>query len=147
LEQVVERVSYSSLLKACFIVFLPQVVLTFFAPSELVMKYRLVIVAVNLIVSGALGWRLYKHFYHLVFRYDDDKFSLRKGTVEERSYSWADFEKLSIASSDYGEFVIRLYARDGGKMDIPVEKLKIDPFKLRPEINRLLARASQASMR
>ena len=54
---------------------------------------------------------------------------------------------MSIASSDYGEFVIRLYTRDGGKMDIPVEKLKLDPFTLRPEVNRLLARASQASMR
>lgn len=110
-------------------------------------QYRFLLVAVNLIVSGALGWRLYKHFYHLVFTYDDDKFSLRKGTVEERSYGWGDFEKLSIATSDYGEFMIRLYARDGGKLDIPVEKLKLDPFKLRSEINRLLARASQASMR
>jgi len=106
------------------------------------MQYRFLIVAANLIVSGALGWRLYKHFYHLVFTYDDDKFSIRKGTVEVRSYSWADFEKLSIATSDYGEFVIRLYARNGGKMDIPVGKLKLDPFKFRPEFNRLLARAS-----
>jgi hypothetical protein len=147
LEKVVQRVSYVELLKACFIVFLPQLALTFFAPSEFVIQYRFLIVAVNLILSGALGWKLYKHFFHLVFTYDDYKFSLRKGTVEERSYSWADFEKLSIASSDYGEFAIRLYARDGGKLDIPVEKLKLDPFALRPEINRLLASASQASMR
>jgi hypothetical protein len=147
LAQIVQRVSYTGLLKACFIVFLPQLVVIFFAPSEFVVKYRLVIVTVNLIVSGSLGWKLYKHFFHLVFTYDDDKFSLRKGVVEDRSYSWADFEKLSIASLDYGEFVIRLYGRDGGKMDIPVQKLRLDPFKLRPEISRLLERGSQASMR
>ena len=91
-------------------------------------------------MSAALGWKLYKHYYHLVFSYDDEKFVLRKGVVEERSYEWADFEKLSLATSDYGEFSIRLYAKDAGSVDIPVQKLKLDPFKFRPEVMRILER-------
>jgi hypothetical protein len=148
LEQVVQRVGYTSLLKACFIAFAPQLAVLFFAPSEFVLQYRFLIVAVNVVVSGSLGWVLYKRYFHLVFTYDDEKFSIRKGTVEERSYNWADFEKLTIATSDYGEFALRLYAKDGGKVDIPVEKFRIDPFHFRPKVKRLLeSSASQASMR
>ena len=143
-----QTVTYSAFLKACFVVFLPQVALTFFVPSEFLIRYRFFIVAANLVVSGALGWKVYKHYYHLVFSYDNQKFSIRKGVVEERNYNWADFEKLSLATSDYGVFMIRLYGKDGGTVDIPVEKLKLNPFQFRPEVMRLLeSSSSQASIR
>ena len=140
--------SYAAFLKACFLVFLPQLALMFFAPTEFVIQYRFPILAINLVVSAFLGWKLYRRYYHLVLRYDDEKFSLLKGNVEERTYRWADFEKLSVATSEYGEFMIRLYGRDGQTVNIPVQKLKLDPFKFRPEVLRLLeSSASQASIR
>lgn len=140
--------SYAAFLKASFLVFLPQLTLMFFAPTEFVNQYRFPIVSVNLIVSGYFGWKLYRRYYHLMFRYDDEKFSIRKGNTEERTYHWADFVKLSVATSEYGEFMIRLYGRDGQTINIPVEKLKLDPFKFRPEVLRLLgSSASQASIR
>ncbi len=138
MERVVQRVSYTALLKSCMIVFAPQLIITILAPLQFVTQYRFLILGANIILSGALGWKLYKHSYHMVFFYDDEKFTIREGKAEERSFRWEDFEKVSLARSDYGEFMVRLYDEDDRSVNIPVSKLKLDPFKFRFEVIRLV---------
>jgi len=138
LERVVQRISYTALLKSCMIVFTPQLIITILAPLEFVTQYRFLILATNIILSGSLGWKLYNHSYHMVFSYDDEKFTIRKGKTEQRSFRWEDFEKVSVARSDYGEFMVRLYDGDDQTVDIPVSKLKLDPFNFRFEVIRLV---------
>jgi hypothetical protein len=98
--------------------------------------YRLLMLFINIAISGIFGWRLYKQRYHLVFSYDEKGFTLKQGNREEISHNWSDFSKVSLISSEQGGFSIRLY--DSDFFDLPTSKLKLDPFSFRLEATKLV---------
>jgi hypothetical protein len=116
------------------------VVIVLFA-TAIIMAGQLVGVIVlflNAAISIALGWRLYKVFFHMVFAYDDEGFTLRKGRKEVNNHKWNEFTKVSLFRTESGELSVRLY-QDSEYFDLPASKLKLDPFTFRQEVTKLVS--------
>jgi hypothetical protein len=96
------------------------------------------VLAVNLAVALVLGWYLYKQWYHIEFTYDESGFHLRKGKNLRLSRKWVEFSRVSLARIEYNEFSVRLY-ENGTFVEIPVSKLKLDPFQFRLDVMNLVA--------
>jgi len=78
-------------------------------------------------ISVLLAYIVYMRIQHLELSYDDAGFSLKRGrTVETRK--WKEFHKVLLVRTD-GDFLVRL--QDGESFDLPVSKLKLDPFSFR----------------
>ena len=120
------------------IVFVLQAVVVLFAPFVAEMLVRFSILVVNIIISVLLGWRLYKALYHIVFTYDDEGFTLKKGRKEVDSHKWNEFSKVSLFRTESGELSIRLY-QDSEYFDLPASKLKLNPFTFRQEVTKLVS--------
>ena len=121
------------LFKSFVIMFMIQAVIVFFTPLGLTAAIWYQILAVNLIVGGVLGWFLYKQWYHIEFSYDEYGFQSRKGKTPSVNAKWSEFYRVSLARNEYGEFSVRLY-RNGDWLEIPVSKLKINPFHFRLQV-------------
>jgi hypothetical protein len=129
-----------NLFKSIMIIFMLQAVVVLFAPFFPEQIVRFSVLVVNVIISVLLGWRLYKSLYHLVFTYDNESFTLRKGRKEVNSYKWNEFSKVSLFRTESGELSVRLY-RDSEYLDLPASKLKLDPFAFRQEATKLVSLA------
>lgn len=139
--RTVDRIQRWALVKACIIVFLPQALILFVLPQEILYELRFYVLAVNVFVSVTLGWRLYKHRDHMVLTFDSKRFTLRKGSKETFAHDWSEFQKVSLARTEHGEFSVRLYKGKDDFFAIPVSKLKLDPFAYRFEAMQLVASA------
>lgn len=118
------------LFKSFVLMFMIQAVIVLFMPMEVIAGIWYQILAVNLVVGIVLGWYLYKQWYHIQFAYDDDGFQLRKGKNPSIDHHWNEFSRVSLARNEYNEFMVRLY-RNGDRVEIPVSKLKLNPFEFR----------------
>lgn len=132
------------LFKSFVILFLIQAVIVLLTPMGLTAPIWYQILAVNLVVAVILGWYLYKQWYHTNFSYDSVGFRLGKGKSAPISHKWSDFSQVSLARNEYGEFNVRLY-RNGQMFEIPVSKLKMDPFEFRLHVMNLVAEAASPS--
>lgn len=126
-------IQYLDLFKSCIIVFAIQALIVILSPWGIVATFRWHILTLNFIVSLIIGWHLYKRFYHPVFSYNDEGFTLKRGRSWEASYKWSDFSNISLIRSERGEFSIRLY-RGEDFFNLPVSRLKLDPFQFRSEL-------------
>jgi hypothetical protein len=115
------------------IMFIIQAVLVLFAPITLTAPIWYQILALNLIVSGVLGWFLYKQRYHTEFLYDENGFRLKKGSSPSLDHKWNEFHQVSLARDEYGSFRVRLHGSEE-PFEIPVSKLKLDPFQFRLDV-------------
>lgn len=129
------------LFKSFVIMFMIQAVIVLFTPMQLTAPIWYQILAVNFIVASVLGWYLYKQWYHIDFSYDDVGFRSKKGKSQSISHKWNEFSRVSLARNEYGEFNVRLY-ENGGFVEIPVSKLKIDPFEFRIRAMNLVLKAT-----
>ena len=77
--------------------------------------------------SVLLACLIYMRTQHLELSYDDTGFSLKRGTTTE-THKWKGFHKVLLVRTD-GDFLVRL--QDGESVDLPVSKLKLDPFSFR----------------
>lgn len=127
-----------SLFKSCAIVFVIQAVIILLSPIPLVDPWRFFVLGLNLAIAVVLGWRLYKYRYHMVFTYDDEGFTLKKGKGEEVKRKWKNFSQVSLFRTEYGELVVRLYFNEEF-LDLPMSKLKLNPFDFRLEAMRLVS--------
>ena len=127
-----------NLFKSVMIIFALQAVVVLIAPFFPEQIVRLSILVVNVIISVLLGWRLYKALYHMIFTYDDEGFTLKKGRKEVNSYKWNEFTKVSLFRTESGELSVRLY-RDSEHFDLPASKLKLNPFTFRHEVTKLVS--------
>ena len=127
-----------NLFKSVMIIFVLQAVVVLFAPFIAEQIVRFSILVVNVIISLVLGWRLYKALYHMVFTYDEEGFTLKKGRKEVDSYKWNEFSKVSLFRTESGELSVRLY-RDSEYFDLPASKLKLNPFTFRHEVTKLVS--------
>jgi hypothetical protein len=127
-----------NLFKSAMIIFVLQAVVVLIAPffPELIVRFSILVL--NVVVSIILGWRLYKALYHMVFTYDDEGFTLKKGRREVNSYKWNDFSKVSLFRTESGEVSVRLY-HDSEYFDLPASKLKLNPFTFRQEATKLVS--------
>jgi hypothetical protein len=104
----------------------------------LVDLWRFFVLGLNSAIAVVLGWRLYKYRYHTVFTYDDESFTLQKGKGEEVKRKWKDFSQVSLFRTEYGELAVRLYINEEF-FDLPMSKLKLNPFDFRLEAMRLVS--------
>lgn len=133
------------LFKSFVAMFMIQAVLVLIMPTGLVAPIWYQLFAVNLIVASVLGWFLYKQWYHIQFSYDDTGFQLKKGKNPPVSHQWNEFSSVSLIRSETNEFKVKLYDDKDG-VEIPVSKLRLDPFKFRFRVVDLVTKpASPAS--
>jgi hypothetical protein len=118
--------------------FLIQAVIVFLMPMALTAPIWYQILAVNMIVGAVLGWYLYKQWYHIEFSYDASGFRLKKGKTPSAERRWNEFSQVSLARNEYGEYVVRLYGNQN-PFEIPVSKLKLDPFQFRHQVLKYVA--------
>jgi hypothetical protein len=133
-----------NLFKSVMIIFMLQAffVIVFFAtviPAQIV---GFLILILNLAIALAIGWHLYKAYYHTVFAYDNESFTLKKGSREVNSFKWHEFSKVSLFRAGSGELSLRLY-RDSEHFDLPASKLKLNPFAFRIEVTNLVSRSKR----
>jgi len=126
------------LFKSFVIMFLIQAVIVMLMPMAITAPIWYQVLAVNLIVGIVLGWYLYRQWYHIEFSYDGDGFLLKKGKSPSIEHRWNEFSRVSLTRNDYGEFMVRLYGNEK-QFEIPVSKLKLDPFRFRFEVMSYLA--------
>lgn len=127
-----------NLFKSFIIVFAIQALVVLLSPISTGDPWRFLIFALGVIITVVLGWRLYKYRYHMVFAYDDKGFILKKGEREEAKHEWHDFSRVSLFRTEYGELAVRLYL-DEEFFDLPVSKLKLNPFDFRREVMKLVS--------
>lgn len=138
MSQVRSPVQYYNLFKSFMLVFAIQAIIVLFIPISLALTLRLLILGLNLVISAVLGWRLYKHMYHMAFTYDSKGFTLKKGKSVESSRRWREFSKVSLVRTEYGDFSVRLY-QNAEFFDLPASKLKLNPFDFRFEVMRFVS--------
>lgn len=132
-----------SLFKSFVIVFMTQAVIVLFTPATLTAQFWYQILALNFLVAIVLGWYLYKYSYHMVLSYDNVGFQLRKGRSPPVTHKWSEFLRVSLVRGDYGEFMVRLHGSQE-RFEIPVSKLKLDPFQFRLQVMNYVAKATSA---
>jgi len=132
------------LFKSFVIMFMIQAVMVMFMPLQLTASIWYQILALNVGVAAVLGWLLYKQWYHVKFSYDDEGLQLRKGKSPSINRKWNEFSKVSLMRNEYGEFKVGLYA-NGDRFEIPVSRLKIEPFRFRLQVMDLVRKATLQS--
>ena len=132
------------LFKSFVIMFMIQAVMVMFMPLQLTASIWYQILALNVGVAAVLGWLLYKQWYHVEFSYDDEGLQLRKGKNPSINRKWNEFSKVSLMRNEYGEFKVGLYA-NGDRFEIPVSRLKIEPFRFRLQVMDLVQKATLQS--
>lgn len=132
------------LFKSFVIMFMIQAVMVMFMPLQLTASIWYQILALNVGVAAVLGWLLYKQWYHVKFSYDDEGLQLRKGKSPSINRKWNEFSKVSLMRNEYGEFKVGLYA-NGDRFEIPVSRLKIEPFRFRLQVMDLVQKATLQS--
>ena len=97
----------------------------------------MLIIALMIALSIPLGWLIYTHFYHCTFSYDEESFALQKGKKEVLEGLWRDFTQVSLVHSEY-ESSIRLYKDENQYVDLPVSKVKLNPFDFRLKVTEFI---------
>jgi len=82
---------------------------------------------VAVVTSVVLAYVVYMRAQHIELSYDDIGFNLKRGKTVE-THKWTEFHKVLLVRTD-GDFLVRL--QDGESIDLPVSKLKLDPFSFR----------------
>ena len=77
--------------------------------------------------SVLLAYIIYMRTQHFELSYDDAGFSLKRGRTVE-THRWKEFHNVLLVRTD-GDFLVRL--QDGESVNLPVSKLKLDPFSFR----------------
>lgn len=101
--------------------------------------FPFILIAVG-IISIPLGWEIYKRLWHCVFTYDEESFEFRKGRSEVIKGKWRDYTKTSLSRSARYEFNIRLYEDEQKYIELPVHKVKLDPFEFRLKVFEFIKR-------
>jgi len=128
---------FSSFFKYFFAIFAAQALVVLIIPYEVVAPIRVQVLVLNVSSSLLLGWALYKRGSHLTLTYDETGFTLKKGKEDATAYRWADFTTVSLARTEHGEFYVKLH-RNEDFFTLPVSKLKLDPFRFRDEVTKLV---------
>jgi len=131
------------LIKSFMMMFVIQAVIVLVTPAQVIAAIWYQVLAVNLVVASVLGYFLYRQWYHIEFSYDDSGFQLKKGKGPSVSHKWNEFSTVTLAREEYAEYRIRLYS-NGDPTEIPVSKLKLDPFKFRLQAIAFVSKADSA---
>lgn len=128
---------FSSFFKSFFAIFAVQALVVLIIPYEVVAPIRVQVLVFNISSSLLLGWALYKRASHLTFTYDETVFTLRRGKEDATTHRWTDFTMVSLARTEHGDFFVKLH-RNEDFFTLPVSKLKLDPFRFRDEVTKLV---------
>lgn len=93
------------------------------------------------IISTPLGWKIYKRFWHCIFTYDEKSFEFRTGRSEIIKGRWRDYPRVSLTRSSRYEFSVRLYEDEEEYVELPVHKVKLDPFEFRLKVFEFIKRS------
>lgn len=85
------------------------------------------------------GIKLYRRRAHIVLEYDENGFTLNKGSSISIEHNWSEFDQVSITVDSYGGKSLRLYYEPGGLyLDLPISKVGGNPFGMRDFVTRRL---------
>ena len=123
----VSRIRFFDIFKL-FVVFLAvQMGATLVMPVAFYYVIRPYFLFFAIATSVLLAYIVYMRIQHFELSYDDAGFSLKRGKTVE-THRWREFHKVLLVRTD-GDFLVRL--QDGESVDLPVSKLKLDPFSFR----------------
>lgn len=147
-KKVISRVQYTKLSHAFSLVLSTILVILLFVPIPMIHlrallyergRLLLVLIAAG-ILSFPAGWWIYKRVWHCTFSYDEKSFEFRIGKSKVIRGRWKDYNKVSVARSSWYEFSIRLYKNDKEYVELPIGRVKLDPFEFRDEVERFMKR-------
>jgi hypothetical protein len=102
--------------------------------------------AINLAISAALAYPLYRYRYHTVLAYDTDGFELQRGRLRIVG-QWREFSRVSLLHLGSGRFAVRLYRDESEQpVELPASALRLDPWGFRFEVLDLLDRPRRAEV-
>jgi hypothetical protein len=97
----------------------------------------------GILVSAVASYYIYLKTKHIEFSYDDESFSLKRGKAV-LNYQWRKTLKvLLIKEAGSGSFLIRLRSTEGEIVDIPVSRLKLNPFLFRVKLLEIIRRSKE----
>jgi len=127
LTEKVAPIRFFDIFKLCVVFLAVQMGVTLVMPVWFYDIIRPYFLFVAVATSVLLAYIVYIRTQRVELSYDDSGFSLKRGkTVETRR--WKEFHKVLLVRTD-GDFLVRL--QDGESFDLPVSKLKLDPFSFR----------------
>lgn len=91
-------------------------------------------------ISIPSGWKIYKRFWHCILTYDEKSFEFRTGRSEIIKGRWRDYTRASLTRSSRLEFSIRLYEDGENYIELPIHKVKLDPFEFRLKVFEFIKR-------
>lgn len=92
----------------------------------------------NVSVSAVAGVWWYRTRQHARFSWGSEGFELQRGHSAVVARTWGEISHVSLVHDGYGRFTVRLYQREGDRIDIPASDLRLDPSDFRFEITDLV---------
>lgn len=90
------------------------------------------VLIINMIISIAAAWPIYRYWFHTKMSMDDEQFNLEVGKREKASGRWNEFDEVSLVHLGRGRMGIRLYYRNKDDfVEIPASDLKLNASDLR----------------
>lgn len=144
-ERTFSPIRYERLLISWCIVFAILTIILFLVPlptwaMEIMIQGRGLLIGTGIaaIMAIPLGWYLYKRYFHCVFSYGETSFTFKKGGGCLLEGRWSDFTQVSLVRSGY-EFNIRLYKDDEEYVELPVSKVKLNPYDFRSKVAEFIS--------
>jgi hypothetical protein len=101
------------------------------------------IIVGNVVISVVAGLWWYKTRHHTRFSWGGEGFELQRGHSAVITGRWGDISQVSLVHDGYGRFAVRLYQREGDRINIPASDLRLDPSDFRFEVMDLVGVRSQ----
>lgn len=148
-ETLVEKISpvrLFDIFKLFVMIMAVQIGIIVFMPLwlfEIVRKHFPLVVILPILPSILIAYYIYMKTRHIEFSYDSKSFSIKRGKLTS-THEWNKFTKVLLVNTD-GGFLIRLYLTEEETFDIPVSKLKLNPFTFRLKVLKLVEESKKTS--
>ena len=118
--------------------------LLFVLPYQIVFDkiYLIAFIALIFVLSIPIGRWLYKQRFHCLFSYDDESFLFKEGGKNPLEGRWNDFSFVSLVKINR-ELGLRLYRNPEEFVDLPVSRVKLNPYEFRLKVMELISRGKR----
>lgn len=141
MKEKIAPISFSEIFKLFIILMILQIGFVMFMPIQF-LNIVLYLLVGGILISVVASYYIYLKTKHIEFYYDDEGFSLKRGKVV-LNYQWRKTSKVLLIKDGIGNFLIRLHLTEGEMVDIPVSKLKLNPFLFRVKLLEIIRRSKE----